>query len=47
MEDAPEEVYMGGVAKKGKAAKYSDALERQELEAFRRVSMSKKEKKAL
>jgi len=47
MDDAPEEVFMGGVAKKGKVAKFQDALERQELEAFRRVSMTTKEKKAL
>ena len=47
MQDAPEEVFMGGVAKKGKSARYQDALERDELEAFRRVNMTKKEKKAL
>ena len=47
MSDAPEEVYMGGVAKKGKAAKFQDALEREELDAFRRVSMTTKERKAL
>ena len=38
---------MGGVAKKGKVAKYQDALEREELEAFRRVNMTNKEKRAL
>lgn len=47
MSEAPEEVYMGGVAKKGKTAKFMDALEREELDAFRRFSMSTKEKKAL
>jgi len=47
MEDAPEEVYRGGVAKKGKVNKFQDALEREEMEAFKRVSMSTKEKKAL
>ena len=47
LDDAPEEVYMGGVAKKGKVAKYQDALEREELEAFRRVNMTNKEKRAL
>ena len=47
MADAPEEVYMGGVVKKGKVARYQDALEREELDAFRRTSMTTKEKKAL
>ena len=37
MTDAPDEVYMGGVAKKGKASKFQDALEREEMDAFRRV----------
>lgn len=43
MRDAPEEVFMGGVAKKGKTAKFADALERQEMDAFKRVTMTKKE----
>ena len=47
MDDAPEEVYMGGVAKKGKVSRFQDALERQELDAFKRVNMTGKEKKAL
>lgn len=47
MEDAPEEVFMGGVGKKGKAARFADALEREEMDAFKRVSLTKKEKKAL
>ena len=38
---------MGGVAKKGKAARFADALERQEMDAFKRVTMTKKEQKAL
>lgn len=45
--DEPEEVFMGGVTKKTKAAKFMDALEREEMEAFRRVTMTKKEKRAL
>lgn len=47
MNDAPEELYMGGIAKKGKISRFQDALEREEMEAFRRVSMTAKEKKAL
>lgn len=47
MGDAPEELYMGGVAKKGKSARFQDALEREEMDAFKRVSMTTKEKKAL
>jgi len=47
MTDAPEELYMGGVAKKGKVSRFQDALEREEMEAFKRVSMTAKEKKAL
>ena len=47
MDEAPEEVFMGGVAKKGKVQKFEDALEREEMDAFRRVSMTTKEKKAL
>ena len=47
MGDAPEEVYMGGVVKKGKVARYQDALEREELDAFRRSAMSTKDKKKL
>ena len=47
MDDAPEELYMGGVAKKGKVSKFQDALERDEMDAFRRVNMTTKEKKAL
>jgi len=47
MDDAPEEVYMGGVVKKGKTGKFEDALEREEMDAFRRVNMSTKDKKAL
>ena len=47
MDDAPEELYMGGVAKKGKVSKFQDALEREEMDAFRRVSMTTKEKRAL
>ena len=47
MTDAPEEVFMGGVAKKGKASRFQDALEREEMDAFKRVSMTTKEKKAL
>jgi len=43
MDDAPEELYMGGVAKKGKVSKFQDALEREEMDAFRRVSMTTKE----
>ena len=39
---------MGGAFdKKGKASKYEDALEMQEMEQFNRVRMSKKEKKQL
>ena len=39
---------MGGAFdKKGKARKYEDALEMQEMEQFNRVRMSKKEKKQL
>jgi|FrelakmetLWP11LW_1041352.scaffolds.fasta_scaffold283064_1 hypothetical protein len=37
MGDAPEELYMGGVAKKGKTARFAEALERDEMEAFKRV----------
>ena len=40
MDDAPEEVFMGGVAKKGKTARFEDALEREEMEAFRRFNMT-------
>ena len=47
MNDAPEEVYMGGVAKKGKTSRFEDALEREEMDAFRRFNMTTKEKKAL
>ena len=47
MDDAPEEVYMGGVNKKGKVQRFEDALEREEMDAFRRVSMTTKDKKAL
>ena len=47
MTDAPEELFMGGVAKKGKTSRFQDALERSEMEAFKRVSMTTKEKKAL
>lgn len=47
MDDAPEEVYMGGVVKKGKVSRFQDALERQELDAFKRVNMTGKEKRAL
>ena len=47
MGDAPEELYMGGVAKKGKTARFAEALERDEMEAFKRVSMTTKEKKVL
>ena len=46
MRDEPEEVYMGA-GKKTKTSKYEDMLEEQEMENFRRVQMSKKEKKAL
>ena len=46
MRDEPEEVYMGA-GKKTKTSKYEDMLEEQEMESFRRVQMSKKEKKAL
>jgi hypothetical protein len=44
--DEPEEVYMG-VNKRSKANKYADMVEEDEMENFRRVSMTKKEKKAL
>ena len=47
MTDAPEELFMGGTAKKGKASRFQDALEREEMEAFKRVSMTNKEKRAL
>jgi len=47
MDDAPEEIYMGGVAKKGKVSKFADALEREEMDAFRRVNLTTKEKKSL
>jgi U3 small nucleolar RNA-associated protein 3 len=47
MGDAPEELYRGGVAKKGKTARFEEALERDEMEAFKRVSMTTKEKKVL
>jgi len=44
--DEPEEVYMG-VNKRSKANKYAEMVEEDEMENFRRVSMTKKEKKAL
>ena len=44
--DEPEEVYMG-FNKRSKTNKYADMLEEDEMENFRRVSMTKKEKKAL
>ena len=46
MRDEPEEVYMGA-GKKSKASKYEDLLEEQEMENFKRVQLTKKEKKAL
>ena len=47
MDDAPEEVFMGGVAKKGKTSRFQDALEREEMENFKRTTMTTKEQKAL
>lgn len=44
--DEPEEVYMG-VNKRTKSAKYADMVEEDEMENFRRVQMTKKERKAL
>jgi hypothetical protein len=44
--DEPEEVYMG-VNKRSKTNKFTDMIEQDEMENFRRVSMTKKEKKAL
>jgi hypothetical protein len=44
--DEPEEVYMG-VNKRSKANKYAEMVEEDEMENFRRVSMTKKEKKAI
>ena len=46
MRDEPEEVYMGA-GKKSKASKYEDLIEEQEMENFKRVQLTKKEKKAL
>jgi hypothetical protein len=44
--DEPEEVYMG-VNKRSKSNKYADMIEEDEMENFRRVTMTKKERKAM
>ena len=44
--DEPEEVYMGA-NKRYKSNKYADMIEEDEMENFRRVSMTKKERKAM
>ena len=46
MRDEPEEIFMGA-NKKSKASKYEDMIEEQEMESFRRIQMTKKQKKAL
>lgn len=44
--DEPEEVYMGA-GRRSKTNKYSEMIEQDEMDNFRRVAMTKKEKKAL
>ena len=44
--DEPEEVYMG-VNKRSKANEHAEMIEEDELENFRRVQMTKKERKAM
>lgn len=44
--DEPEEVYMG-VNKRSKSNKYAEMVEEDEMENFRRISMTKKERKAM
>lgn len=44
--EEPEEVYMG-MGRKTKTSRYEDAIEAQELDNFRRVQMTKKEKQSL
>lgn len=44
--DEPEELYMG-VNKRSKSNKYADMLEEDEMENFRRVQLTKKERKAM
>lgn len=46
MRDEPEEIFMG-INKKTKADKYEDMIEEAEMENFRRMQMTKKEKKAM
>lgn len=44
--DEPEEIHMA-VGKKTKSSKYEDMLEDMEMDNFKRVSLTKKEKKAM
>jgi len=46
MRDEPEEVFMGA-GKKTKTSKFEDAIEELEQSQFKRISMTKKEMKAI
>ena len=46
MRDEPEEIFMGA-GKKTKADKYEEMIEEHEMENFKRIQMTKKEKKAM